>query len=561
MRIARALRLIGLVALASGSGCKGPRQWADPGDGSTASGTDGRDVSGNRAELASGGAVVEGGTPTDASSAGEAAPPPPPPAANQRRLTVMLTGPGEILVDEQPLPCPATCVVDRPSGTPVTVATRPGKTAAGPISMFIGWSGACTGKGGCVVTLDDNKTLNASFHRFVAWEEPIVAADRARLRLGLNPLGRDLYVSGEFSGTINIAGRSFTSAGASSDGIVMRYAEDGRAIWSKILSGPGPEYAALVVPGLGPAELRLAAWVWGSAGAFGMQAVAGGALHLFLNRDGDLLRFVATQAESPYSASQEPYDFSPSGNRFIHMDFDGADGSTRLQLIDESGRVLWSKPDETVGRWFAARVCDSAGSVVALRGLGDMVTIAGATFDRSSGDTLLVKVSAQGEYLWATALTVDWTATVPQPSVFCDQAGDVYVTATFKDEFKIGDRSARAMDGDTNVAVAKVRGVTPQALWLTTFGSKYEDSVSAWAVEVAGKVLIAAKFVGDVTIAGETFPESYPAASILIRIDAATGSAMSALRTERDIGTMVTHPSAGAYFAGSTGLGQLVPRP
>src|SRR5688500_8013006 len=100
--------LAAIVALA----CRGPRQWADPLDGSSSGGTDGRDTSGDRVDTGNATAGADGGTLTDGSSAGETAPPPP--AANLRRLTVMLMGPGEIVVDEQPVPCPGTCVVDRP---------------------------------------------------------------------------------------------------------------------------------------------------------------------------------------------------------------------------------------------------------------------------------------------------------------------------------------------------------------------------------------------------------------------------------------------------------------
>jgi hypothetical protein len=537
--------------------CQGPRQWAEPIDGGSTGATEGRDMSAGLPDMASGGAAGEAGSSMDGSTAGDV-PPPPPPAANQRRLTVLVTGPGEILVDEQPLPCPGTCVVDRPPGTPVTVATRPGKTAAGPISMFLGWSGACTGKGGCVVTLDDHKMVKATFHRFLAWEETVTRTGTTP-PLRLSPVGQDLYVSGECYGTCTVTDRSFTSAG-SFDGIVMRYAADGRALWAKAVAGPAGDYAGLVVPGAAPTELRLSAWVGGTAaGSFGMQTIGAGGQHLFLNPAGDVLRFLPTQADSPYSPIQGPFEPSRYQGGFTVLDIN--DNRNNLQLFDEMGRMLWSKSIEGAANWLSARVCDSSGSVVALIPFVSTVTVAGATFDQASGNTLLVKASRQGEFVWATAFKVRWTTTSPRPTVFCDPAGDVYVTATFTDELKFGDRSARTMDADTDVAVVKVRGVTPQVLWLTTFGSKYEDASGAWGVESSGKVLITARFVGDVTIAGEIFPETVPPAGVLIRIDPATGTALSAFRHERDIRVLLPHPTAGAYFAGISGFGQLVSPP
>jgi hypothetical protein len=203
------------------------------------------------------------------------------------------------------------------------------------------------------------------------------------------------------------------------------------------------------------------------------------------------------------------------------------------------------------------------GSVVALAPFSQTVTVAGANFDLNSGNLLLVKVSRAGEFVWAAPFKLSWTTTSPWPTVFCDGAGDIYVTGTFKDEVRFGDRTARPgmAEGDTNVAVAKIRGVTPQVLWLTTFGSKYEDTSGAWGVDASGKLLITARFVGDVTIAGEMFPESVPPAGVLIRIDPATGNALSAFRHERDIRLLVPHPTAGAYFAGVRGFGQVLSPP
>ena len=141
--------------------------------------------------------------------------------------------------------------------------------------------------------------------------------------------------------------------------------------------------------------------------------------------------------------------------------------------------------------------------------------------------------------------------------MFCDQSGDVYVTAGFKGELKVGDRSVRAMEDLSDVAVFKVKGATPQLQWLSTFGGKYEDASGPWAVEPGGKLLIGATFVGDITIAGEPLPQG----QALVRIDPATGAAIAAFSSHRAITAMAPHPTAGAYFLGNDRLGQVVPPP
>ncbi len=54
--------------------------------------------------------------------------------------------------------CPGDCIAEFVVGTTVTLTATP---LGG--SNFLGWSGACTGTGACVVTMDAAKTVNASF--------------------------------------------------------------------------------------------------------------------------------------------------------------------------------------------------------------------------------------------------------------------------------------------------------------------------------------------------------------------------------------------------------------
>ena len=234
---AAAIFVLPLLLAFSVSGCRGPRQWAEADAGRPV------DMRSVMSPMASAGGTsigpdTGGSVPGDGPAADVPALPPTDPKL--RRLSVTVTGPGELTADGQPLACPGTCAIDRPPGTPVTLAAAPAKVADRPVSLFRGWSGPCAGKAGCVVTLDDNKTLTANFHRFVPWEEEVVASARApHLRLG--PVGRDLYVSGEFYNTLSVGRRSFASAG-SSDGIVMRYADDGQPHWTKTVVTTGSDF-------------------------------------------------------------------------------------------------------------------------------------------------------------------------------------------------------------------------------------------------------------------------------------------------------------------------------
>ncbi|MBK7001990.1 MAG: DUF1566 domain-containing protein [Rhodoferax sp.] len=70
------------------------------------------------------------------------------------------TGSGTITSAPAGINCGTTCSASFNSGTSVTLTAIP--AAAG--STFTGWSGACTGIGSCVVTLDATKTVTANFN-------------------------------------------------------------------------------------------------------------------------------------------------------------------------------------------------------------------------------------------------------------------------------------------------------------------------------------------------------------------------------------------------------------
>ncbi len=76
-------------------------------------------------------------------------------------LTVTKAGTGSGTVASSPagIACGATCSTTHTNGTSVTLTATP---ATG--STFTGWSGACSGTGSCVVTMDANKAVTATFN-------------------------------------------------------------------------------------------------------------------------------------------------------------------------------------------------------------------------------------------------------------------------------------------------------------------------------------------------------------------------------------------------------------
>lgn len=81
-------------------------------------------------------------------------------ALRQYTLTVARAGSGTGNVFSTPagINCGADCVEQYNAGTLVTLSAN-----AGPTSVFVGWSGPCTGTGGCNVTMDASKMVTATF--------------------------------------------------------------------------------------------------------------------------------------------------------------------------------------------------------------------------------------------------------------------------------------------------------------------------------------------------------------------------------------------------------------
>lgn len=80
------------------------------------------------------------------------------PVAPDRTLEVTVDGPGEVTSSPGGIDCPGDCTEAFPDGTPVTLTAT-----AEPGALFVGWSGACTGTGSCLLTMSTDRSVTATF--------------------------------------------------------------------------------------------------------------------------------------------------------------------------------------------------------------------------------------------------------------------------------------------------------------------------------------------------------------------------------------------------------------
>jgi hypothetical protein len=97
-------------------------------------------------------------TPTPTATPEDTATPTVTPTPTTYLLTVERSGDGTVTSVPAGIDCGADCIEDYADQTSVNLTAE-----AGDGSMFAGWGGACSGTGSCVVTMDADKTVTATF--------------------------------------------------------------------------------------------------------------------------------------------------------------------------------------------------------------------------------------------------------------------------------------------------------------------------------------------------------------------------------------------------------------
>jgi hypothetical protein len=99
-------------------------------------------------------------------------------------LAVSTTGSGTVTSTPSGIDCGATCSATFANGTAVTLTA-----AAAPGWTFAGWSGACSGTGGCVVPMDAPRSVTAAFQQAAPQTFPLAVGTTGTGTVTSNPAG------------------------------------------------------------------------------------------------------------------------------------------------------------------------------------------------------------------------------------------------------------------------------------------------------------------------------------------------------------------------------------
>jgi hypothetical protein len=86
----------------------------------------------------------------------------------QKTLSVTIAGSGTVTSDPVGIACPTNCSAEFDAGSVVTLSVDPDD-----FWQFTGWSGACSGTGGCTLTMNANNSVTATFDFYTAHKSRI----------------------------------------------------------------------------------------------------------------------------------------------------------------------------------------------------------------------------------------------------------------------------------------------------------------------------------------------------------------------------------------------------
>lgn len=128
-----------------------------------------------------------------------------------KALTLTITGPagGSVTSDLPGINCSASCTADFPAGSTVTLTAHDGTAQH---AHFTGWTGACTGSGTCVVTMNAARAVTATFQTQYSLTAQVVAAGQAGGGISSTPTGLSCALAPGTAGPGGTAGPVFCTA-------------------------------------------------------------------------------------------------------------------------------------------------------------------------------------------------------------------------------------------------------------------------------------------------------------------------------------------------------------
>lgn len=453
-------------------------------------------------------------------------------------LSVTLKGNGTGRITSQPsgIDCPGTCSASFAKGTSVTL------TEASKTSVFMGWSDPCTSD--CTLTLDMDKHVEAQFAipGSNIWLSQLHSSQGGDIRTAKVLSNNDIIIGGSFFGTMTIGTSAPLSQTNGSNFVARLRGSDGSLIWINQFDGSQTVLVKLVDADSRD-DVFIAGQFSGTVPFNGTNATSAGSVDVFIAKlSGSTGRYVwAHTFGDPSLDLATAMAVDHAGDVSLTGYFSGtiAPGPSPLtgtnatyivKYVGATGAHAWSKSinstDTQSGDYPNGLAVDASGNVIVLGFFDGSINFGGGSVMASSnGSAFLVKYASEnGAYILDREFSNNGTTPT---SVASDSNGNIYLLGTFGGTLVLTSPPLPSA-GDLDVFVAKY-SAAGVAQWSRSFGNSLKDTAVQLAVDPAGELLVSATFQGTVSYGGPSFVAAGASDVVIARLRSQDGSYLGSI--------------------------------
>jgi hypothetical protein len=403
------------------------------------------------------------------------------------------------------------------------------------------------------------------------------ANDRVQVLGVVGDASGDPFVVGQFTGSVTFGGTTLTAPGTSSSGFVVDVSPTGAVLWAKAFGGTGTNVASAVtldpstgnvyVAGqyTGPASFGNGVTVGtsGSSGAFVAEYTASGTPVYATGMSGGVTSQVMGVAVDPNTHEAVLVgQFAGTGLNFGGKTLNSAGNWDAFAArLSTTGAVKWVDSFGGTGldQSKAVTVDPSTGNALVAGTFTGPVAFGSATLAGFGGtDAFVAQLSPTGTVNWADDLGGSGSDTAS--SVAVGPGGSVAVGGSFSGTATFGSSSVSLTSNggsDAYVAQFNSAGVAQSA---QDYGGAGNDTVTALAVDGAGRVTVVGAYAGPAIFGSKTLPAIGSSSAFVTQLGGSPPPPPPPSAVALGVGgsQMLAHgtavgPSGGLYVAGGFG--------